>query len=172
MKSSTKAVLGDCYWVVSTMSFIINMNKSYEDVMSHCSQYDETIRKIVWFPNMHFSSYSFYRAFDGASSREKIKELSFSSVEIFAKWKSFLNIFTILNIVPDTIIILLVFFGNTDAKRTSQKQSLYTVFVELFTTHLLEKKSRLYDLPMMRYLQSTRCCNHYAALGIFSFILR
>ncbi len=50
----------------------------------------------------------------------------------------------------------------------NEQKFVLIVFVELCTAHRLKKKSRLYNLSDLRYLQNTRCCNHYAASGTYT----
>jgi hypothetical protein len=50
--------------------------------------------------------------------------------------------------------------------KTSQERFILTVFVELFTVHLLGKESRLYHLFVQRYSQNGLCCKHFGVSGI------
>jgi hypothetical protein len=43
--------------------------------------------------------------------------------------------------------------------RTDQEKFDRTVFVELFTVHLLERNSSFYDLPKLRYMRNKKCYN-------------
>ena len=45
--------------------------------------------------------------------------------------------------------------------RTGKKEFDHIAFVELFTAHLLEKKSRFYHLPKPRYMRNKKMLQHY-----------
>jgi hypothetical protein len=55
----------------------------------------------------------------------------------------------------DTAIILSI----RKTIRTAKKEFNHTAFVELFTAHLLEKNSRFYHLPKLRYMRNKKCYN-------------
>ncbi len=75
------------------VSAILKMKNPHESTSSHDIVHNQKMfRRLFCFP-IGICSYSFCRAFDGASFEKKIKILSFSEAEIYAKQKDFPNIF-------------------------------------------------------------------------------
>ena len=56
------------------------------------------------------------------------------------------------------------------AIRTGKKKFDYTVFVELFAAHLLEKNSRLYHLPKPRYMPNKKNVTTLWTYGIWKIL--
>jgi hypothetical protein len=81
----------------------------------------------------------FSRVFDAASSERKIKVLSLSRIEIYAKYESLLTIF-----IRWKVALLCTFFIS-NAKEiisTDERKLVSKIFIVLVTTHLLKKKPK------------------------------
>jgi len=95
-------------------------------------------------------SQSLCRAFHGASFKRKIKILSFCQ----AKQKVF-QTFLLCSMQWEKALSCCFFIlsmGRTI--RTSQKEFVYTIFVELLTAHLLKNKPRFYHFVKSIYMRN------------------
>ena len=99
---------------------------------------------------------NFCRAFDGTSFKRKFNIPLFFQVEIYAEQKS-LPTFSVWSEV--TLKCTLFILSIRKTVRKSKKKFDHTVFVELFTAHLLGGKSRFYHLLKPRYMPNKKCYN-------------
>jgi hypothetical protein len=101
-------------------------------------------------------SYSFYRTFDGTSFEKKLIFYHFLKSRCMQN-KKVLQTFSIWWEITLSCTLFILSLGTTI--RTDQDRFNHTVFIELFTAHLLEKNSRFYHSPKPRYIPNKKCYN-------------
>jgi len=91
---------------------------------------------------MGFCLYNFCRAFDAVSSERKIKVLSLSRVEIYAKYESLSIIFIRWKVA----LVCTFSFRVRNESSVQMKRFISTFFVVFFTTHFLKKGLKVLHL--------------------------
>jgi hypothetical protein len=160
VKSSTKTVRTNPFWLVLIVSFIFNMNSSHDD---QCPTVLDIWKTFFCFAIGSYS-YSFCRTFDDASSK-KNQDIIISSSRDILKIK--IKVFQIFNMVGHCTIMWPIHFEYRRHYQNKSKGICSYSFCRAFHSASCKKRIKIIRLISAEVFTKNKCCNHYAAPDIF-----
>jgi hypothetical protein len=143
----------ECLFTCSNALFLLKMNNIHDSVTSH---HTENLWKTFCFAYISTSENDRILSF-------VLKDLSSKTVQklyapiLMLNQERLPNIFNMMG--SDTMSCRLFILSKRKSIRTRKKEFNPTVFIELFTAHILESNSRFYHLLNLRYMRIKKCYN-------------
>ena len=137
MKSCTKIVITNSYWLVLMVSVILKMKNLHN---SACISAWENEKTLIFFQKMR---------------RQKLYKVSINKFLLENK-KSFKRFFHYTIWAEVKLSCMFFILSTTETINTSKQEFIITIFVELFMAHLFKKNSRFYHLPKPRYIRNKK----------------